>query len=76
MSDKDRGLYHKYYVQKIVDCDLLEIDDWVFVLNPKTDPLAARALVTYAHAADLEGYEALAEDIYAKLDELDAWPST
>lgn len=70
MSNKERGLYPKYYVQKIVGNDLLEVNDFVFVLNPKTDPIAAGALEFYADQADAAGYTELAEDLWKLLDEL------
>lgn len=68
MSDKERGLYPKYYVQKIVGNDLLEVNDPVFVLNPQTDPIAAGALEFYADQAYDAGFHQLAEDIWDWLD--------
>lgn len=66
-DDKQRGLYPKYYVQKIVDHDLLEVHDWVFVLNPTTDPGARFALLAYAVWCEKHEYYQLAEDIREKI---------
>lgn len=69
MSDKEKGLYPKYYVQKIEENDLLEVDEWVFVLNPTRDKGARFALRAYAVWAEHHGYDALGSDIREKLKE-------
>lgn len=79
MDDKERGLYPKYLVQKIVyrsrgwakdGLEVEPVEDWVFVLNPKKDPGAQFALRAYAVWAERNGYEQLGKDIREKLEEL------
>ena len=73
MDDKERGLYSKYHVQKIVDKGNGQatepVEDWVFVLNPRTDPIARFALRAYAVAAESKGYHALGAELREKLAE-------
>lgn len=78
MSDKEKGLYPKYYVAKIIESPqgvfdssvkLETVKDWVFVLNPRTDPIARFALLAYAVSAERRGYKQLGADIRAKLKE-------
>jgi hypothetical protein len=66
------GLYKKYVVMKIVPClgddpcpggHLAELDDPVFVLNPRTDEHAVAALDAYARSARRAGLLKLADDI-------------
>lgn len=79
MNNNNKGLYPKYYVQKLI----YEVDqrgeetvtpiptpDWVFVLNPKHDPGAVAALKAYIAWASDNGYELLAKDLEDKLEEL------
>lgn len=74
MTDKDKGLYPKYYVEKIVTRGTHQhgepVQDWVFVLNPTTDPGAVEALRAYTNWAAANGYERLAFDLEDKLEEL------
>lgn len=58
MSSKQKGLYGKFLVIKVVDGTV--IDD-CFILRPQKDPAAVKALQTYA--AHTEN-RALAEDLY------------
>lgn len=76
MSNKNKGLYGKYYVYKIVNADaddygvipeVVPVNDWVFVLNPRTDPGAVAALTAYIDWARGNGYDALATDLEEKL---------
>lgn len=77
MSNKDRGLYPKYEVRKIVHfknqrnedvTSSLPVNDWVFVLNPSTDPGARVALRAYANWCFDNGYHQLGDDIEDVLD--------
>jgi len=72
MNDKERGLYSKYHVTKLVkrkyDWEELPVG-WVFVLNPATDPGAVFALRAYAVWAKAHGYEQLAADLKDKIKE-------
>lgn len=61
-DDKDRGLYGKYYVERI-DVSPKHKDCAYFVLDIDHDPLAAVALAAYADAAEEAEYEELAEDL-------------
>lgn len=73
--DKSKGLYDKYFVSKVVTFEestgtyhnLMPVEDWVFVLNPTTDPGAVFALHAYAVWARQNGYDQLSDDITAKL---------
>lgn len=58
MSDKERGLFHKYNVTRTDGKPV----NWAFVLEDK-DPLAIPALQAYESAARQKGYIALAEDL-------------
>lgn len=65
MSDKNKGLYHKYNVtklsnpNKVVDCIVLEFDD----------PIARIGIEAWAVAMEEAGYDALASDVADKLVE-------
>lgn len=59
MSDKERGLYPKYRVERT---DGKQKGPY-FVLAYATDPLAARALAVYANLAEEAGYHQLAADL-------------
>lgn len=68
MGDKERGLYPKYVVLKRIDDQTVEtVDDWVFVLNPKTDPGARFALKAYAVWCRIYGHHKLSDEISEKL---------
>jgi hypothetical protein len=73
VNDKNKGLYPKYHVEKIVDKGNGQssepVEDWVFVLNPKTDPGARFALRAYAVWAERHGWHRLAADIREQLGE-------
>jgi len=66
MSDKERGLYQKYTVQRLTGRPV----KWAFVLED-TDPLTPFALAAYASAARERGYHALADDLKAKAREIE-----
>lgn len=74
MSDKNKGLYQKYRVTKLVERPgndwAEESVGWVFVLNPATDPGAVSALKAYIDWAWEAGYDRLATDLERKLVEL------
>lgn len=57
--DKQKGLYNKYMVVKVVDGTVIEN---CFILRPDKDPAAVKALQAYAAAAD---NGRLAYDIWA-----------
>jgi len=63
VSEKQKGLYRKYLVQKLTDpekkleCVVLEFDD----------PVARVAILAFARAAQVAGYRLLAEDLHRKL---------
>jgi len=62
MSDKEKGLYEKYSVERYDGKPVA----WALVLEDK-DPLAIPALKAYAAAAKEAGYEKRAADITSKL---------
>lgn len=79
MNNKSKGLYPKYHVQKLAygidqrgdeSVTPIPLYDWVFVLNPATDPGAVVALKAYINWAATNGYERLAIDLEDKLEEL------
>lgn len=67
--DKERGLYGKYVVFKVVPGKewVDPIEDFVFVLNPEKDPIAKKALMFYAELASEMGYHKLAADIWDRI---------
>lgn len=70
MSDKERGLYHKYTVFKLDDeGNECPVNDWVFVLNPRTDPFAREALMRYSALSHMAGYQQLSEELNDKIRE-------
>ncbi len=69
MSDKQRGLYGKYHVERT---DGKPIDGPTFTLELWRDPLARYAYHAYIVAADDAGYHELAKDMRATLAEAEA----
>lgn len=67
VPEREQGLFRKYYVTRVDGKPV----DWCFVLQD-TDPLALFGLHAYALAARRAGYTALADDLYAKITELEA----
>jgi hypothetical protein len=65
MSDKDRGLFQKYEVERTDGKPV----QWAFVLEDK-DPLVVPALGAYAASARQAGYWALAQDLEEKIHDL------
>lgn len=70
MSDDQRneGLHAKFRVER-TDPEAQERhkDCWVFVMEPRHDPLARVALKAYVEAAEEAGYLNLATDLRRKL---------
>ena len=65
MSDKSRGIYHKFNVQRVDGRDApgeKHEDCFYFVLDVTHDPFALGALETYAQACEKE-YPGLAYDL-------------
>lgn len=62
MDDKERGLYHKFKVERVDGSPKHEGCDY-FVLDLDHDPIALYALATYARQARAEGYDLLADDL-------------
>lgn len=67
MSDKDRGVYRKYHVERLNDDEGKHDNCFFFVLDPRHDPIAAVALRTYARVAKSHGYDTLAADLFSKV---------
>lgn len=65
MAERD-GLFQKYQVKRIHDIDDKHKDCWYFVLDPKHDPLARKALLAYAKEAESVGYVELATQLEEK----------
>lgn len=61
MSDKERGLYGKYYVKRKNDTTGKHDNCQYFVLDPQHDEFAVIALLAYAEACQ-EEYPLLSED--------------
>jgi cytochrome c oxidase assembly protein Cox11 len=71
-SDRERGLYPKFYVRRVDGRDSPGGDREIaqrgyFVLDPIFDPKAFAALTAYAVVCRQEGYEVLADEIEANL---------
>ena len=62
MSNKDRGLYDKYIVERTDAPNLKHVDCEYFVLDLTHDPYAIDALLTYASHCEDE-YPLLARDL-------------
>jgi hypothetical protein len=62
MSDRDRGLYGKYYVERLEDHSGKHARCQYYVLDPTHDKFAIPALQAYADACE-EEYPLLARDI-------------
>lgn len=71
MSDKSRGLFQKYVVERVDGRPV----EWAFVLEA-TDPITPFALGAYASEARRRGYHTLADDLKAKAREIEdvLWP--
>lgn len=63
ISDRTRGLYRKYSVQRLRDPEGKHDNCWYFVLDPTHDPIARVALNAYADEAGRRGFHALATDL-------------
>lgn len=63
MSDKDRGIYRKYHVERLNDPDGKHDECGYFVLDPRHDPIARHALNAYWQEARRQGYEQLAVEL-------------
>lgn len=63
MSDKDRGVYRKYHVERVDDPKGKHADCTYFVLDPQHDPIAQYAMLAYAAEADEQGYDLLAMEL-------------
>jgi len=73
MSDKDAGLFAKYYVARIDGRDAPGGDKEnarYFVLDYVNDPGAVKALNAYIDWAYNNGYTALAADLESQLEEV------
>lgn len=76
MSDREHGLYNKYFVSKAVKTmvagkeygNLMPVKEFCFVLVPEKDPGAVVALRAYIDWCWDNGYDFLAEDLEAMLD--------
>ena len=71
MTDKERGLYRKYRVERLDDVEGKHNDCFYFVLDTTHDPFAAPALRAYGMACRHE-YPELSKDllsIAAKLED-------
>lgn len=70
MDTENVGLEGRFYVKKIVDPNGKHEECRYFVLDPQHDPIARRALMTYALDARIAGHGALSEDLFTWLDSL------
>jgi hypothetical protein len=67
LSEKEKGLYSKYYVKKIsnpdkkIDCIVLEFDD----------PIGRVGIKAWANECEKQGYLNLSKDILEKLKQFD-----
>ena len=68
--DYNRGLYGKYYVERLNDPTGKHDNCRYFTLDPVHDPIARYALAHYAEKAMKDGYTDLADDLYEWLYEL------
>lgn len=66
MSEKDRGLYEKYYVERVDGKDLKGGQAIVLEVG---DPNSWPALAAYAETVRAAGYEFLGDDIYQLIAE-------
>ena len=64
-NERPEGLIEKYHVQRANDPLGKHSGCRYFVLDPRHDPLAINALLTYASDADRAGYHSLARDLRA-----------
>lgn len=64
MTDKERGLYSKYYVMRLDGTDMTST--WCFVLE-ENDPFALPALAAYAQAVEEAGNGTLARDLRKRI---------
>lgn len=68
--DQQRGMYGKYFVERLHDPEGKHKDDRFFVLDPVHDPCALSALKTYAAVCRSE-YPKLADDLRAWINDLE-----
>lgn len=61
--DYNRGIYGKYYVERLNDVFGKHDNCRYFTLDPQHDPIARQALAHYATVARTEGFVDLADDI-------------
>lgn len=69
-DEKDQGVIEKYTVTRNNDTEGKHDECWYFVLDPRHDPIAVEALMTYATEARERGYQALYDGILDRLAEL------
>ena len=69
-AEKGDGLLRKYEVRRVNDPTGKHDACRYFVLDPQHDPIAVQALMWYGAKARQAGYEALASDLFAWLDDL------
>lgn len=69
MSDTEKGLEARYFVQKIDDPSGKHDQCRYFVLDPQHDPIARDALSLYSSRARRAGFIPLADDLDAWLSE-------
>lgn len=62
-GERGQGLLGKYEVQRVDDDQGKHDECRYFVLDPQHDPIARKALRSYANEAYAEGYETLALDL-------------
>lgn len=67
IHDKEEGFKHKYNVSRVDGKPV----GWCFVLDER-DPNIPPALRAYADSCEARGYAALAVDLRAKADQLEA----
>jgi hypothetical protein len=69
LAEEDRGLEHRYDVKRVNDAAGKHDDCRFFVLDPKHDPIARVAVSAYADEARAAGYDALADDLEALVNQ-------
>lgn len=68
--DYNRGIYGKYYVERLNDPTGKHDNCRYFTLDPQHDSIAQYALAAYAEKANQFGHTELANDIYDWLNEI------
>ena len=61
--DREKGLYEKYFVERMADPEGKHDACDYFVLDLVHDPIARPALVAYVIEARIRGYQKLADDL-------------